>query len=236
MSTKESKRSIENRKLISTVKDQKLPFLQAVELLRTLKTTKFQETLDLVISFKRNVKSKIKSKNVEVLKGSVVLPSGSGKTYKVAAIVTTQAEAEQALAAGAFCAGGESLIKQISEQGDSLNFDYCVTTPSAMTLVARIARILSPKNLMPSLKNGTVSADIITLVKNFKSGNTISYRSERLGGSLHFRVGPMIFSDQELHDNFRAVIKHILGEKDIHSIKSVHIKTTMSPSLVVQVV
>lgn len=235
MSSQSSKRSVINHDLLKDVQGKVLTFSEALSRLRLLKKAKFSETLDVVISIKKNARMKAKSKTMDTLKGSLNLPAGSGKTYKVVAIVATQAEADQAIAAGAFRAGGESLVKEILDQSESLNFDYCVTTPSAMSLVARAARLLSPKNLMPSLKNGTVSNDIISLVSNFKSGGTVSYRSERTGGSLHFRVGPMSFTDEQLTSNFRAIIKHILTEKESQAIQSVHIKTTMSPSLLVQV-
>lgn len=229
-----SKRKRNNLEVFASVKDNVLPISEALRILRSIKSAKFTEAMDMVISFKPK---KTKSKVIETIRGSVMLPQGSGKNYKIAAIVTTQAEADAAMAAGAFCAGGESLIKQIQEQNGvtPFEFQYCVTTHAGMGLVARIAKILGPRNMMPSMKNGTVSSDIATLVKNLKTGNMISYKSERSGGSIHFRVGPMSFSDTALTENFTAIVSHILSTQDLHTIRSVHVKTTMSPALMVKI-
>jgi large subunit ribosomal protein L1 len=229
-----SKRKKFNLEIAAPLKDRVVSLSEALAALRSMKSAKFVEAMDMVISFK---KKKTKSKVVDTVRGSTILPQGSGKNFKIAAIVTTQAEADLAMASGAFCAGGESLIKQIQEQNGvtPFEFEYCVTTHAGMGLVARIAKILGPRNMMPSMKNGTVSSDIGTLVKNMKTGHMISYKSERSGGSIHFRVGPMSFSDQALIDNFKAIISHITSTQDAQSIQSVHVKTTMSPVLMVKI-
>ena len=229
-----SKRTKHNLEVVAPFKDKVISFSEALTVLRSMKSTKFVEAMDMVISFKRK---KTKSKVVDSIRGSTILPQGSGKNFKIAAIVTTQAEADLAMAAGAFCAGGESLIKQIQEQNGvtPFEFEYCVTTHAGMGLVARIAKILGPRNMMPSMKNGTVSSDIATLVKNMRTGHMISYKSERSGGSIHFRVGPMSFSDEALMENFKAIMAHMASTQDINSVQSVHIKTTMSPALMVKI-
>ena len=205
--------------------DTKYAINDAIKMIKEFSTAKFDETIEVSINL--GVDSKKSDQNV---RGSVVLPAGSGKTVRVA--VFTQGEnVEKAKAAGADVVGMEDLMK-IMQDGD-LNFGTVIASPDAMGVVGRLGQLLGPRGLMPNPKVGTVSADVASAVKNAKSGQ-VRYRNDK-AGIIHAGVGKASFDEASLLTNISALLEALKKAKPSSAkgiyFKKMTISSTMGPGI-----
>src|SRR5277367_5256522 len=202
--------------------DTPLPVDQAVALLKQFANTKFDQTVDIAIRLGIDPKQAD-----QLVRGSVVLPNGIGKTLRV--IVFAKGDlAEQAKAAGADIVGGEDLAKQIKEGWTE--FDACIAAPDMMGVVGPLGRVLGPRGLMPSPRAGTVNTDITAAVREFKAGK-IEFRNDK-GGNVAVSVGKLAFSEEQLTDNINTFLNYLRSLKPAAAkgtyIRSVTVSATMS--------
>lgn len=201
---------------------------QAVAALKKFKPTKFDQTIDVAIFL--GIDTKQADQNI---RGSVALPAGIGKSKRVVAFCPPELRAA-AQAAGALKVGGEELVAEI-EKG-WMDFDVAVSTPDMMRVISKLGRVLGPKGLMPSPKAGTVTADVVTAVKEYSAGK-VEYRNDK-GGNIHAPIGKMSFSEKDLSSNLEHFI-HAIEQTRPSTVKGQYIKKiaisgTMTPSVLVQ--
>ncbi|MBX2438587.1 50S ribosomal protein L1 [Campylobacter coli] len=198
---------------------------EAIETVRNLKSAKFDETVE--IALKLNVDPRHAD---QMVRGSVVLPAGTGKKVRVA-VIAKDAKVDEAKNAGADIVGSDDLIEEI--QKGNMNFDVLIATPNLMGLVGKVGRILGPKGLMPNPKTGTVTMDVAQAVNNAKSGQ-VNFRVDKQG-NIHTGLGKVSFSKEQLRDNISTFIKAINKHKPAAAkgryIKSAALSLTMSPSV-----
>ena len=198
---------------------------EALHLLKELPTAKFDETVEL--NFRLGVDPR---KADQMIRGTVALPHGTGKSVRVAAFAAGD-KAREAKEAGADIVGGEDLVNQVL--AGNIDFDAAVATPDVMSLVGRAGRVLGPRGLMPNPKAGTVTPDIGKAVRDIKAGK-LEYRVDRQG-NLHVIVGKRSFDEQRLRDNYLAVVDEILRAKPSSAkgkyLKTVTLSTTMGPGV-----
>jgi large subunit ribosomal protein L1 len=165
-----------------------------------------------------------------MIRGTVTLPHGSGRSVRVAAFATGD-KAREAQEAGADIVGGEDLVNEVLK--GNIEFDAAVATPDVMSLVGRAGRVLGPRGLMPNPKAGTVTADIGKAVRDIKGGK-VEYRVDRQG-NLHLVIGKRSFEDQRLLENYLTVVDEILRAKPSTAkgkyLKSATISSTMGPGI-----
>ena len=210
--------------------EQRYALDEAVALAAKLATAKFDETVELAIRL--GVDPRQADQNV---RGTVVLPHGTGRTVRVAVFAKGEKERE-ALEAGADFVGGEDLVKRIQEEG-WLEFDSAVATPDMMGLVGRIGKVLGPRGLMPNPKLGTVTFDVGKAVRELKGGR-VEFKAEK-AGIVHTRIGKISFGGDKLRENAWALLELIYKLKPSTSkgtyMKSIAVSTTMSPSIKIDV-
>jgi large subunit ribosomal protein L1 len=183
--------------LRAQVDRQKLyPLADALSLVKQCATARFDESVDVAVNLGVDPK-----KSDQVVRGSVVLPAGTGKTVRVA-VFTQGAKADEARAAGADIVGMEDLAEQV--KAGQLNFDIVIATPDAMRVVGSLGQILGPRGLMPNPKVGTVTPDVTTAVRNAKAGQ-VQYRTDK-GGIIHATIGRASFGVEQLETNIRALV------------------------------
>ncbi|WP_297058338.1 50S ribosomal protein L1 [Thermosulfurimonas sp.] len=200
-------------------------FEEAVKLALENAYAKFDETVEVA------VKLGVDPRHADqMVRGSVVLPHGTGKTARVVVFAKGD-KAKEAEAAGADYVGAEDLIKKIQEGW--LDFDKAVATPDMMPLVGRIGKILGPRGLMPSAKTGTVTFDVARAVKEIKAGK-VDFKVDR-GGVVHAPVGKVSFGEKKILENLAAFFDALLRAKPSAAkgqyIKSVTLSTTMGPGI-----
>lgn len=197
----------------------------AVAMAVQLKHTKFDETLDLAMRLGVDPKHAD-----QMVRGSVVLPHGTGKTIRVLAIAKGEKEAE-ARAAGADFVGAEDMVEKI--QGGWLDFDALVATPDVMGLVGRLGKVLGPRGLMPSPKTGSVTMDIGRAVSELKAGK-VEYRVDK-AGNVHSVVGKSSFPVPKLIENTRALIDAVVKARPVAAkgqyVRRIALSTTMGPGI-----
>ncbi len=193
----------------------------ALALLKEFATAKFNESVDVAVQLGVDPK-----KSDQVVRGSVVLPAGTGKTVRVAVFASGE-KADQAKAAGADIVGMEDLAAQI-KSGD-MPFDVVIASPDTMRIVGTLGQILGPRGLMPNPKVGTVTPDVATAVKNAKAGQ-VQYRTDR-AGIIHATIGRKSFSDADLKSNLSTLIDALNKAKPVSSkgtyIRKISISSTM---------
>lgn len=199
----------------------------AFQLLQSLSTVKFPESVDV------SIRLGIDAKNSEqAVRGATVLPHGTGKTIRVA-VFAQGAQAEAATTAGADLVGFEDLAENIKK--GQIDFDLLIATPDAMRIVGQLGQILGPRGLMPNPKVGTVSTDVATAVKNAKSGQA-RYRTDK-AGIIHCSIGKINFEASALIDNLKALISDLKKARPASAkgvfLKKIVISSTMGPGLVV---
>ncbi len=223
MSKKVSKRFQELLKKIDP--NAQVAYEEAIAKVQELKSAKFDETVE--VSLKLNVDPRHAD---QMVRGSVVLPAGTGKTVRVA-VVAKDAKADEAKAAGADLAGGAEIIDDI--QAGKIDFDVLIATPDMMGLIGKVGRVLGPKGLMPNPKTGTVTMDVAQAVKNAKGGQ-VNYRVDKHGNVLA-GIGKVSFSKEDLIKNFVAFMQSVNKQKPAAAkgryIKSASLSLTMSPSI-----
>ncbi|BDM02156.1 50S ribosomal protein L1 [Campylobacter jejuni] len=197
----------------------------AIDTIKTLKSAKFDETIE--IALKLNVDPRHAD---QMVRGSVVLPAGTGKKVRVA-VIAKDAKADEAKNAGADIVGSDDLVEEI--QKGNMNFDVLIATPNLMGLVGKVGRILGPKGLMPNPKTGTVTMDVAQAVNNAKSGQ-VNFRVDKQG-NIHAGLGKVSFSKEQLWDNVSTFVKAINKHKPAAAkgryIKNAALSLTMSPSV-----
>ncbi|HED0800231.1 TPA: 50S ribosomal protein L1 [Campylobacter jejuni] len=197
----------------------------AIDTIKTLKSAKFDETVE--IALKLNVDPRHAD---QMVRGSVVLPAGTGKKVRVA-VIAKDAKADEAKNAGADIVGSDDLVEEI--QKGNMNFDVLIATPNLMGLVGKVGRILGPKGLMPNPKTGTVTMDVAQAVNNAKSGQ-VNFRVDKQG-NIHAGLGKVSFSKEQLWGNVSTFVKAINKHKPATAkgryIKNAALSLTMSPSV-----
>lgn len=188
-------------------------FDNAVSLIKELATAKFNESIDVAIQLGVDAK-----KSDQVVRGSVVLPAGTGKTVRVAVFATGD-KAEQAKAAGADIVGMDDLAEQI--KAGNMPFDIVIASPDTMRIVGTLGQILGPRGLMPNPKVGTVTPDVATAVKNAKAGQ-VQYRTDK-AGIVHATIGRKSFADADLKRNLVALLDALSKAKPATS-KGVYLR------------
>ena len=219
------KRSKAYRKADELVEARLYSPAEAVALARKTSTTKFDPTVEVALRLGVDPR-----KADQMVRGTVNLPNGTGKTARVL-VFATGARAEEAEAAGADYVGADDLIERI--QGGFLDFDAVVATPDMMGKVGRLGRVLGPRGLMPNPKTGTVTADVAKAVTEIKGGK-IEFRVDR-HGNLHFVIGKASFTDRALVENYAAAIDEVVRLKPAAAkgryLKKATITTTMGPGI-----
>ena len=201
------------------------PPAEAFELVKTTAKKKFDETVD--VAFRLGVDPR---KADQMIRGTVSLPNGTGKTSRVAVFAAGDA-AREAEAAGADFVGTDDLIKRI--EGGFLDFDVAIATPDLMPQVGKVGRTLGPRGLMPNPKTGTVTTDVGRTVKEFKAGR-VEYRTDRYG-NVHVPIGKVSFENDALLTNYHAVLDELVRAKPATAkgkyLKGVSTSTTMGPGI-----
>ena len=210
--------------------EKRYPLEEAIKMVAGNKVAKFDETVETAIRL--NVDPRQADQNV---RGTVVLPNGTGKTARV--LVLTKGDKErEAREAGADFVGGEDLIKKIQEE-NWLDFDRVIATPDVMALVGRIGKILGPRGLMPNPKVGTVTFDVAKAVAEVKAGK-VDFRVDK-AGVVHAPIGKISFGEEKLNQNAHALLDAIWKAKPSTAkgnyVKSIAISSTMGPGVRVDV-
>ena len=219
-----SKRYAESKKLVDSNKEYEIK--EALEIIEKMPKTKFDQTVEL------HVKLGVDSKHADQqVRGTVVLPHGTGKTQRVL-VFAKGPKAEEAEKAGADFVGAEELIPKIQNE-NWFDYDVVVATPDMMGVVGRLGKVLGPKGLMPNPKSGTVTMDVTKAIKEIKSGK-VEYRLDKTN-IIHLGFGKVSFGAEKLAENYDVIMGAIIKAKPSAAkgqyIKSVSISTTMGPGL-----
>ena len=221
---KKGKRYLEAAKLVDSTRFYEVD--EAFEVIDKLPKAKFDETVELQVRL--GVDSKHADQQV---RGTVVLPNGTGKSLKVLVFAKGD-KAKEAEAAGADFVGAEELIPKI-EKENWFDYDVVVATPDMMGVVGRLGRVLGPKGLMPNPKSGTVTMDVTKAVADIKSGK-VEYRLDKTN-IIHLGIGKASFGAKKLIENYNTIMEAILKAKPAAAkgqyIKSVSVTTTMGPGI-----
>ena len=198
---------------------------EALKLAKEFATAKFDESIDVAVSLGIDAR-----KSDQLVRGSVVLPAGTGKTVRVA-VFAQREKTEVDKAEGADIVGYEDLAADI--KAGNMNFDVVIATPDAMRVVGQLGQILGPRGLMPNPKVGTVTMDVTTGVKNAKAGQ-VQYRTDK-GGIVHSTIGRASFDAEKLEQNLKALIEALTKAKPASSkgqyLKKIAVSSTMGPGV-----
>jgi large subunit ribosomal protein L1 len=204
------------------------PILDAFGVLKAIPPLKFVESVDVAVNLGVDPR-----KSEQVVRGSTILPHGTGKTVRVA-VFTQGANVELAKAAGADIVGFEDLAQEVKD--GKMDFDVVIASPDAMRILGPLGKILGPRGLMPNPKTGTVTPDVATAVKNAKGGQ-VRYRTDK-NGIIHCTLGKVSFTPEQLRDNLQALLADLVKAKPSTSkgvyLRRVTVSTTMGPGLMVE--
>ena len=207
------------------VQEKFYPVKEALALVKETATAKFDESIDVAVNLGVDPR-----KSDQVVRGSVVLPSGTGKLVRVAVFAQGE-KAETAKAAGADIVGFDDLAAEV--KAGNLNFDIVIATPDAMKVVGQLGQILGPRGLMPNPKVGTVTMDVATAVANAKAGQ-VQYRTDK-GGIVHSTIGRASFPVEGLQSNLKALIDALNKAKPATSkrqyLRRIAVSATMGPGV-----
>jgi large subunit ribosomal protein L1 len=202
-----------------------LPVVEAVEKVKNLATAKFDETVELAVRLGVDPR-----KAEQIVRGTLSLPAGTGKTNRVAVFADGEA-AQAARDAGADEVGADDLVARVA--GGFLDFDVAIATPELMGKVGGLGRVLGPRGLMPNPKTGTVTTDVAKAVTEFKGGR-VEYRTDKIG-NVQLRVGKVSFSRDDLVRNVQAVLDELMRAKPASAkgryLLSVTVSSTMGPGV-----
>ncbi|MDD5431950.1 MAG: 50S ribosomal protein L1 [Candidatus Omnitrophica bacterium] len=219
-----SKRYKESEKSV-TDKEKTFPLKEAIALLKKLPAPKFDASVDL--HFNLSVDTK---KSEQMVRGTVILPHGTGKKVRVAVFCKGEHE-KQAKEANADLVGGLELIEKVA--GGFMDFDCAIATPEMMKDLSKLGKVLGPRGLMPSPKTGTVTNDITKAIEDVKKGK-VEFRVDKQGG-VHLAVGKISFGEDKLYDNASKVIEALTESKPStvkgKFVKSLSISTSMNPGV-----
>ncbi|WP_018608279.1 50S ribosomal protein L1 [Uliginosibacterium gangwonense] len=201
------------------------PVSDALGLVKENAIAKFDESIDVAINLGIDAK-----KSDQVVRGSVVLPAGTGKSVRVA-VFAQGPKAEEARAAGADVVGFDDLAEQV--KGGTIDFDLCIATPDAMRVVGALGQILGPRGLMPNPKVGTVTMDVTTAVKNAKAGQ-VQYRTDK-AGIVHATIGRASFAVESLQQNLGALVDALVKARPAAAkgvyLRKIALASTMGPGV-----
>jgi large subunit ribosomal protein L1 len=204
------------------------PIDEALKIVKDNSKAKFVEAVDVAVRLGVDAK-----KSDQQVRGSTVLPGGTGKTVRVAVFAPAGAKADEALAAGADAVGMDDLAEKM--QGGDLNYDVVIATPDAMRVVGKLGTLLGPRGLMPNPKVGTVSPNPGEAVKNAKGGQ-VRYRTDK-AGIIHCTIGKADFDDARLKDNLQALLADLVKAKPATAkgtyLQKVSLSSTMGPGIAV---
>ena len=207
------------------VRDEQYSGSEALELVRDLAAAKFEETVDLVVRLSVDPR-----KAEEMIRGTVDLPSGTGKSVRVAVFAQGDA-ANAAREAGADHVGADDLAAEV--EGGMLDFEIAIATPDMMPTVGKLGRTLGPRGLMPNPKSGTVTDDVAKAIEDFKGGK-VEFRTDR-HGNVHMPLGQVGFQTEDLIANLRAAIEEMERLKPASSkgryLRKVSVSSTMGPAV-----
>ena len=210
-------------------RDQLFSPTEALELTKSLSAASFDETVEVAVRLGVDPR-----KADQMVRGTVALPSGTGKDVRVAVFAAGEA-AQEARDAGADVVGADDLAAEI-EKGN-LNFDVAIATPDLMPMVGRLGRVLGPRGLMPNPKTGTVTQDVGRAVSEFKGGK-VEYRTDRYG-NVHVPIGKVSFSVEALETNLRALLDELNRAKPASAkgryLRKIVLSSTMGPGVKVDV-
>ncbi len=206
------------------------PAVEAIALVKQTGRTSFDGSVEVHVRLGIDA-----SKSDQSVRGTVVLPAGTGKTKKIVAFVS-EAKAKEAKAAGADVVGGEELIKEIKETG-KIDFEVAVATPDMMAKLAPIAKTLGPKGLMPSPKNETITTNLAKTIAELKGGK-VTFKNDD-SANLHQIIGKVSFAPEKLLENFTALIAAVRKSRPASAkgtfLKSVTMNATMGPAVRIEI-
>jgi large subunit ribosomal protein L1 len=204
------------------------PLADAIKLVQDGAKTKFVESFDVAIRLGIDAK-----KSDQGVRGSSVLPHGTGKSVRVAVFCPAGEKADAALAAGADAVGMEDLAERM--QAGEMNFDRVIATPDAMRVVGKLGQVLGPRGLMPNPKDGSVAADVVTAVKNAKAGQ-VRFRNDK-AGIIHCTIGKVSFDANALSENLGALLSDLIKAKPAAAkgvfVQKVSVSSTMGVGVTV---
>jgi large subunit ribosomal protein L1 len=206
-------------------RDEALAPTEALDLLKEIAPARFDETVELAVRLGVDPR-----KADQIVRGTLSLPSGTGKAVRVAVFAAGE-QAAEARQAGADVVGADDLVARVRE--GFLDFDVAIATPDLMGQVGSLGRILGPRGLMPNPKTGTVTNDVGRTVTEFKGGR-VEYRTDRVG-NIHLPIGKVSFTRDQLLSNFHAVVEELFRAKPASAkgryIRSIAVSSTMSPGV-----
>lgn len=198
---------------------------EASSFIKELKSAKFDETVEIALNLGVDPRHAD-----QMVRGAIVLPSGTGKTVRVC-VFAKDAKADEARKAGADLVGGDDLVEDI--KNGIINFDMVIATPDMMGVIGKIGRILGPKGLMPNPKTGTVTMDVTKAVENAKGGQ-VNFRVDKKG-NIHAGIGKVSFTSEQLEANIQSFVQAINKQKPSSAkgkyIKNAALSLTMSPAI-----
>ena len=220
-----AKRSKRMRAMAEKAPSEALPLAEAVKVLKSFNTTKFDQSVEIAMRLGINP-----AQADQMVRGSIVLPHGIGKTVRVAVFANGD-KIDEARAAGADIVGGADLQAEI--KAGNINFDVCIATPDMMGVVGPLGRILGPRGLMPAPRNGTVTMDVAKVINEYKAGK-VEFRNDK-GGNVMAIVGKLSFTEEQLAENIQKFIDFVQSLKPATAkgqyVKGTVISATMSPGV-----
>ncbi|MBQ9456037.1 MAG: 50S ribosomal protein L1 [Thermoguttaceae bacterium] len=220
-----AKRSKRMRAMAEKAPSEALPLAEAVKVLKSFNTTKFDQSVEIAMRLGINP-----AQADQMVRGSIVLPHGIGKTVRVAVFAKGD-KIDEARAAGADIVGGADLQAEI--KAGNINFDVCIATPDMMGVVGPLGRILGPRGLMPAPRNGTVTMDVAKVINEYKAGK-VEFRNDK-GGNVMAIVGKLSFTEEQLAENIQKFIDFVQSLKPATAkgqyVKGTVISATMSPGV-----